>query len=324
MKKLIKGSTIIALLLAVGTSSSSFVANADSMMTKSDQFDKLDKRIQKKLRGMAYGMSHTMIYAGKIELGEEIGYHGPQDSIPWSVSEVPVVVPNNDMKIVEGDALAANTTTFSNDTNTPMTYNTPSFSYKNTNTTTSTTTHSVDLSLTTSVEMKFPIASGSMSSTIKYNFSKGSSETNSEEYSWSVPTQNIPVEPHQKIRVDWVLKTGKAEGTVQLKDRIGAVIPYKTRKTDLTRFGKNIANTISDKIDFDQENWDRFVEDNREDWAVAPAPDNDKVDYSVGEARYSAKYGTEMVMKVVDVTEGTRKAKVIKTIPVKATVKSVK
>lgn len=305
----------------MGTSSSSFVANADSMMTKSDHFDKLDKRIQEKLRGMAFGMSNTMVYAGKIKPGEEIGYRGYEDSRPWDVSEVPVVVPNNDMQILEGEALAANTTTFSNNTNTPMTYNTPSFSYKNTNTTTSTTTHSVDLSLTTSVEMKFPIASGSLSSTIKYNFSKGSSETNSEEYSWNVPTQNIPVDSHQKIRVDWVLKTGKAEGTVQLKDRIGANIPYKI--SDVI-YGKNIANTVSNEIDFDQENWDRFVGDNRADWTVASAPNNDKVDYSVGEASYSAKYGTEMVMKVVDVTEGTRNAKVIKTIPVKATAKPIK
>lgn len=321
MKKLIKGTAIVALLLTVGNSSSSLVASADSMMTKSDQFDKMDKRIQEKLRGMAFGMSNTMIYAGKIKSGEEIGYRGYEDSRPWDVSEVPVVIPNNDMRILEGEALAANTTTFSNDTNTPMTYNTPSFSYKNTNTTTSTTTHSADLSLTTSAEMKFPIATGSMSFTIKYNYSKGSSETNSEEYSWNVPTQNIPVEPHQKIRVDWLLKTGKAEGTVQLNDRIGANIPYKI--SDVI-YGKNIANTVSDKYDFDQKNWDRFVGDNRADWTVAPAPDNDKVDYSVGEARYSAKYGTEMVMKVVDVTEGTRKAKVIKTIPVKATVKPVK
>ena len=52
----------------------------------------------------------------------------------------------------------------------------------------------MNLGLTTNAEMKFPITKGSMSFTIKYNYSKGSSVTNSEEYSWNVPIQNIPVE----------------------------------------------------------------------------------------------------------------------------------
>ena len=64
-EKIVKESTIMTSLLTVRASSSSFVANTDSMVTKSDHFDKLDKRIQEKLRGMTFGMYNTMIYSGK-------------------------------------------------------------------------------------------------------------------------------------------------------------------------------------------------------------------------------------------------------------------
>lgn len=326
MKKLIKGAVVTALLLTVGTGVTSCYAGANTMTNvseKSDGFEGLNKLLQEKLRGMGRGYSHTQLFAGKMKLSEEINDYNKQK--PLNVTQTPVVTPNDDMKIVEGEALAANTTTFSNKTGTQMTYNTPSFTYKNTNSATTNTTHAVELGLTTSATMKFPFVSGSMSMSAKYNFSTGASETTTEEYSWTVPSQNIPVKPNQKIRVDWLLKTGKAEGTVQLTDRIGANIPYKINQFDQTLSTKTIGEIVSlDEYDFYQKDWDRFVGGSREEWTTAPTPENGKADFTVGEARYSAKYGTEMVMQVVDVTGGVQKAKVIKTIPVKANVKPVK
>lgn len=322
MKKLIKGAAITTFLLTVGISVPSGYVSADTVLSvsrNSDGFEGLSKNLQGKLVGMGRGYSHTQLFEGKMKLSEEISNYN--DEKPLNVTQTPVVTPNDDMKIVEGETLAANTTTFSNQTSTPMTYNTPSFSYKNTNSTTTTTTHAFELGLTTSATMEFPFVNGSMSMSAKYNFSTGASETTTEEYSWTIPTQNIPVEPNQKIRVDWLLKTGKAEGTVQLTDRIGANIPYKIRKSDHTIFTKSIGEVVSsNEFNFYQEDWDRFVGGERSEWTAAPAPENDKADYTVGTARYSAKYGTEMVMQVVDVTEGARKASVIKTLPVKAIV----
>lgn len=318
IKKVNKVALSVLLISLIGNVSP-IIVKANSNISQPNSFEDMSSIIQNKLRGMARGKSNTLVYDGKIEIKETIGYRGSEDSIPWDVSEVPIITPNNDMKISDGDILAANSTTFDNDTETSMNYNTPSFTYKNVNSSTSNTSESLNLGLTTTAEMKFPIASGSISSSVAFTFEKGASKTKTEEYSWTVPTQNIPVKPHQKIRVDWLLKTGKVEGTVNLQDRIGATIPYKLLSNG-GRAGESISETVSNKNEFDTKNWDRFVGDDRLNWITAPVPNQDKVDYMVGKAHYTVNYGSEMIMKVIDITNGESKATTIKTVPLESRV----
>lgn len=297
-------SLVTLTLLGVGTSLSSPVKAAE-----------LSKPIEEKLVRMSLAASHSQGYLSIIQM--PWGIEGWVDTMgdrtkPWNVSESCFVTPNDDMKITDGGYLSANSTHFTNDSNQDMQLRTPAFEYKTTNSVTTTTTHSVEIGAESKMEMEFPIATSTVTLSAKYSFSQGKSNTESEEMTWKVPDQTIPVKAHSKIRVDWLLKQGIAKGSVTMKDKIKAMIPYKSKGN--TTYGYGLGRLVAEPGVVSSTSWNKFVNEDRSKWKKLST---EQADYEVGAANYAAKYGTEMYLQVKDVSRGESHASIIATIPIK-------
>lgn len=273
---------------------------------------RLKDELNEKLKKMAIGSSYNSLVNGEIKDGEQIN---DSTSEPWDVSDDPRVFVNDDLKILDGGTIAANTTTFTNNTKEDTTFKTAAFDYKRNMTIETSTSHSLNLGVTTTAEMKFPIAGGSVSMETKYGFTTGSKNTTTEEYVWKVPSQDIPVKAGKKVRVTWFLSLGKAEGTVKLQDKISAMIPFK--KEGNNRLGRGLGQVASDRGIFSDEYWNLFMKEDRANWAYV---DEKSALYNVGVASYSANYGTELNVISKDITDGEENAPVIATYPVNAVV----
>lgn len=186
--------------------------------------DKLEKPIKEKLINISKATSYSRQEAGEFGDDSE-GHFEFRD--PWYAKEIFFTSLNNDMKIKDGEYLAANSTHFTNASDDDAKLNTVAFDYKTTNTVSTTTTHSLDVGVESKMEMKFPIASSTVTLSAKYGYHTGTTNTSSEEMIWKVPSQTVAVKAHHKVRVDWLLKRGTATGSVKLQDKISALIPYK-------------------------------------------------------------------------------------------------
>lgn len=60
--------------------------------------------------------------------------------------------------------------------------------------------------------------------------------------------------------------------------------------------------------------WEIYMRENRSKWQRI---DSKTVNYEVGQATYSAKYGTEMYVQITDITKGEQAGKILATFPVK-------
>lgn len=233
---------------------------------------------------------------------------------PWSFNQTPLAKVNDDMQLKDGNTLAAHSATLNNDTGTDQTLSTASFEYDATDSVTTSTTHSAGVSETTSAEMTFPIAKGSISVTAKYDFSTTKAVTSSETRKWVVPAQPIKVPAGRHYRVSWVLNTGIATGTTELTSRVNAVIPYKHIKD--VRYGESIGNAINGENKLENKLSDATKWYDKGKWSVV---DSGTALRKWDVATYTAKYGTDLVMNVEDVTNTKSSPILVKSIPMNVT-----
>lgn len=251
--------------------------------------------------------SHTLTLKTWLN-GEILANQMANNLNPIITSEEGFVLLNNDMKIVSGETLAANQATLDN-TETPIdqTLSTPSFEYISSNTVTTQTTHSTGTNLTTSAEMKLPLAQGSMSFSVAYNFSHTNTVSTDETYKWNVPSQSIKVPAGRKYSVNWILNKGVATGTSTLQSKVKGEIPY--RKNGFHPIGKAFEedDRLSNSLTNAGVNYPIF--NLRSEWK-GDSIDNTVASRNVGTATYTAKYGTQLIMRVVDVTDHKNHAEV--------------
>ncbi|MCT3091803.1 hypothetical protein EFN92_03805 [Lactococcus lactis] len=243
--------------------------------------------------------------------------YGSPDALPfeWNsnpsiptlkISQELIPTVNNDMKIVDGNMLAAHTATLKNSTGPTQTLSTASFDYTSEDSVTTTNTHSAGISETSEATMKFPFVSGTQSVTAKYDYGHSSSVTTKTTKKWSVPSQSITLPAGKTYKVNWTLETGKATGTTNLDVKVSGSIPYK--------FGSNNYMAIGQAINEQNE-----IERDQSRGIFSWAPIHSWSDYNkdkntaiknAGTADYSAEYGTQLNMEVLDVTNGNNSIKI--------------
>lgn len=256
------------------------------------------------LESLSHNLSRNLALNGEIDNNQVL-----QNISNWETPNVypgdPFVEDNNDMVLKEGEALAANTTYLTNDTGTDETLNTASFAYTQTDSISTTNSHTAGVEMTTTAEMKFPLVSGSMSMTAKYEYNNSKEVTSSTTREWDVPSQSITVPAGRKYQVDWVLKTGVATGTVNLTREVTGNVPYMCNENGL---GYNVINEmpIGSAIE-KQKTFEGTLTDKAFKWSDS---DNwEEIDAKTAlskltTSRYTAKYGTELIMNVSDITDG--------------------
>lgn len=270
------------------------------------------KKLMEEASELSKAWSYNMYNAKEFSLNETT-FQNPNQAEPVNFKDQPLVKINDDMRLKDGVALAANKSVLSNATSGLQVMKTPSFRYESKDEVTTTTNHSTGTSITTSAEMKFPLLSGSMSMVVKYDFSHTNAETTSTTKEWNVPSQDIEVPAGKTFQVEWLLKTGVATGTSDLNSKITGLIPYRYFASSNQRYALDYEDAVSDF-------WSNYQKKPK-DW---PAGKNYQGVYSDngnyvlrkwGTSNYEATYGTEFVMNIIDVTNPKVPVQV-KTIPV--------
>ena len=75
--------------------------------------------------------------------------------------------------------------------------------------------------------MHFPVANGSISFSVEYEFNHTNAVSTSETWTWKVSSQPIVVLAGHRYAVNWVLERGVATGTVNFKSSMQVSIPYR-------------------------------------------------------------------------------------------------
>lgn len=246
----------------------------------------------------------SAVLTNKYWAAGEIKYNEMVNNIdPWSITEIGAFNLNNDMKILEGDTLAAHSAPLNNLTGVDQTLTTAAFEYTQENSVITRTSHITGANLTTSGELKFPVGSGSMSLSVKYEFNHTNEVKTSEIRKWIVPAQQIKVPAGHRYHVNWILKQGTATGTVNLQSQVKGFVPFKSSIDQTIRYGWSVGtainqdNRLSKKLD--DMNIIYPVFNSKNQWTVNS---DSSANRNLGTATYQAKYGTELIMQVVDVT----------------------
>jgi hypothetical protein len=287
---------------------------------------KNDDEIHNIFRNMSLGLSACMVENGLVSPDQQI--KSDDDTSPMIFSDLGAHLSiNPDLKIKDEEDLAANITTFENATDKEMTYSTPNFSYTSTDSTTSTVTKGIGNGIDTTTNVEFPgVGSTGVTLSVHFNFSTTESQTKSSSVTWGVPSQNIVVKPHHKIRVTWILKNIIASGTADMRHRYNGFIPYQILDHNHgTRNGYALGAVVDDTSLFTNKYWNDYVKEARDRWHAVPsqAP-ADTADYTTSQAVYSAKYGTQMYLKVEDIDKKTSKTKMVSYRPVSNVTKNTK
>lgn len=280
----------------------------------------VSEELKSELTDLAVNLTVNSYNNNEIEWDElliRIGSWNWNDLLPWSFSDTPFAKVNNDMILKNGETLAAHTADLNNNTGIEQTMSTASFTYTQTDSVTTTTTHSTGVSLTTSAEMKFPFISGSMSMTTQYDYSNTEAVESSVTKEWSVPSQAIKVPAGHKYKVSWILNTGVATGTTDLTSQVNAAVPYKINRNTGVRTGKYIGNAINAQ--------NRLVAALPSTPFTWKATGNWEVINSGtalrkwGTSKYTAKFGTEFIMTITDVTDTRTSPIIVQQIPMDLT-----
>ncbi|HCQ8731931.1 ETX/MTX2 family pore-forming toxin [Enterococcus faecalis] len=269
--------------------------------------------MNQELSHLAVSLSMNKYRNGDIGFDNLI-WPGTIATFPWNFDQIPFANVNNDMKLKDGKTLAANSSTLNNDTGTDQTLSTPSFEYTSTDSVTTSTTHSAGVSLTTSAEMSFPIAKGSLSMTVKYDFSNTNEVSSSETRKWTVPSQQIVVPAGRHYKVNWVLTTGVATGTTDLTSKVKAMVPFK--RVSGSRDGLSVGDAINTQNDLKNKLPNSTIWQDEGRWSVVSS-DAALRKWSV--ATYIAEYGTDLIMNIEDVTDTKSFPILVQSIPMNLT-----
>lgn len=254
-------------------------------------------RLWHELRDLSFNLNRNAFQNGDISSSELIT--SDHNLTPLQLAATPFARVNNDMVLQNGETLAAHNAPLSNQTGTQQTMSTASFVYTQTDSVTTSTTHSTGVAMTTSTEMRFPFVSGSMSMTVGYDFGTTNSVESTVEKVWTVPSQHIVVPAGHRYNVNWVLNTGVATGTTALTSSVNANVPYKMQAPSVRQvwlLGDAIAeqDRLVAAMPSTQYRWGA-----RNDWERIS---NTNALRTWGTSRYRAQLGTELIMKITDVT----------------------
>ncbi|WP_338350390.1 ETX/MTX2 family pore-forming toxin [Enterococcus faecalis] len=267
-------------------------------------------------RDLGFKISYNKKINGEISEDKRLSEYQNPYLEPSSLTSESVAQINNDMIIEDGESVAAHKATLTNNTNRDQHLSSAAFGYKQTDTVTTQTTHGAGGSLTTSAEMKFPFVSGSMSMEVRYDFGHTNAVTSSVEKNWEVPSQQLLVPAGHTYQLEWVLKMGKASGTADLDSKVSAEIPFKKiywSGTDTEKYPIGVAIA-------EQERLENILHGSAYKWGVADKwhrIDSTTALKKLTKSKYKAKIGTELLMNVVDITNGKRN--VVDSIPMNIT-----
>ncbi|MEY8458696.1 ETX/MTX2 family pore-forming toxin [Lactococcus ileimucosae] len=276
------------------------------------------------LKRVSSGLSSSMVNQGLITPDQQIRKDHESDSDPENFSMIKrYIAVNSDIKTEGGEDIAANVTCFDNESDTQAVFSTPRFSYTSTDTTESTSNTEIGTGIDAISNINFPVDGfSSLILSVHFNFSTTKTQTTSTSVNWTVSPQNIPVKPHHKIQVYWILKNINARGTVAMRDRYTAEIPYGINigPSWFVKLSHGLGAVIDNTSWLSNDDWNSCLGDSKGKWhAVAPEPgqqESSTADYDQDQASFTAKYGTEMYLKIDDITSGQNNAKTIAVIPV--------
>ncbi|NTJ96039.1 ETX/MTX2 family pore-forming toxin, partial [Enterococcus faecium] len=260
----------------------------------------ISDRLTNELRDLSSNLSSNFYLNNDIPSTELITPQDKTNQTPVNLKDTTFVKLNDDMVLSKGDTLAAHESVLENNSAIDQVMNTASFNYVQIDRVTTSTTNSTGVGLTTSANMKFPFASGSVSMNVKYDFSNTNSVETSTTKQWQVPSQNIKIPAGHKYKVNWVLNTGVATGTADLTSSVTASIPFKIYGGNRYVGGIGWAISNQDRLVAAMPNT-QYKWAERDHWeAVEPYRALRKWE----SAQYKAEFGTELVMKITDVTNG--------------------
>ncbi|MEY8537064.1 ETX/MTX2 family pore-forming toxin [Lactococcus muris] len=276
------------------------------------------------LKRVSSGMSSSMVKQGFITPDQQIRKDHGSDSDPenFSVGKRYIAV-NSDIKTEDAGVISANTTSFDNESDGMLVFSTPRFSYTSTDTTESTSEAGIDNGINAISNLNLPgDGFSTLSLSFHFDFLTTKTQTSSTTVNWTVPSENLPVKAHHKIRVFWILKNVNATGTVAMRDRYTAEIPYGINigPTWFVKLSHGLGSVIDNTSWLSNDDWSSCLGDSKGKWhSVAPEPgqqESSTADYDQDEATFTAKYGTEMYLQIDDITSGQNSAKTIAVIPV--------
>ncbi|MEY8537062.1 ETX/MTX2 family pore-forming toxin [Lactococcus muris] len=287
------------------------------------------------LKRLSLGLSAYRVSQGLLDSKYQITKDSPDGySSPWlfQVTKEPFFYLSPDLNTKDSGDMSTNVTTFDNNSDSAIICSTPSFSYTGTDTTTSTSTMGVSSGINTTVGINFPgVGESSISLSVNFNFSTTKSQTTSTSINWTVPPENISLKPHHKIRVYWMLKNMTATGTAAMRARYRGIIPFAHYPFYPPEDGYSISQLLNDSSLISGDYWNSYTGESKDRWhAIAPNdPDYDPDDvaeggdYDISQSTYSAKYGTEMYLRVDDITAGANNAETVAIIHVPNTTRKV-
>lgn len=249
--------------------------------------------ITNELRTLSHGLTLKAWLNGEIRADQMA-----TDLNPVITSEEGVVSVNNDMQINPGETLAAHEAILENLSGVDQTLHTASFEYSQNNAVTTKTSHTTGFDVTSSAEMSFPLASGSLSMTVKYEFNHTNEVSTSVTHTWTVPSQPILVPSGRKYSVNWVLNQGIATGTVQLQSNVQGFIPYRINGIHPVGTAFREDDRLSNELSNQGISFPIFHP--RSEWNII---NDSMVSRDVAPSTYRAQYGTQLIMTVNDVTE---------------------
>lgn len=267
-----------------------------------DDVDHLTK-IKYDCRDLGFVISYNKTINREIKESQRLSEYQNPYLEPSSLTSETSAHINNDMVIEEEESVAAHKAILTNNTSQDQRLSSAAFGYKQSDSVTTQTTHAAGGSLTTSAEMKFPFVSGSMSMEVRYDFGHTDAVTSSVEKNWEVPSQELLVPAGHTYRLEWVLKIGKASGTTDLGSKVSAEIPYEKVKWSSKKTKKySIGDAISE-----QERLVSILGGSAYPWEMRnrwKRIDSTTALKKMTTSKYKAKIGTELLMNVVDVTNG--------------------
>lgn len=253
----------------------------------------IDNIILGDLKALGYAISNNKFLRGEINSSNV--FRSESDVRPWDVRTTNFIEIRDDMVLSDGESLAAHQAYLTNNTGRDQTLSSASFDYTQNDSVTTTSSHAVGTSMTTTAEMKFPFVSGSMSMTVGYDFNNTNSVTTSTEKKWSVPSQQIIVPAGHRYKVTWLLNVGTASGTTDLSSNVFAVVPFARNQN-----AYSLGNAIKEQEKLVKQGG-TFKWKNEKNWKYLTTG---RGITTLSSSKYSARFGTELIMSVTDETTG--------------------
>jgi len=182
--------------------------------------------------------------------------------------------------------------TFENNSDLEQTFNTTSFSESITKSTSTSIQNGFKTSITTKGKVGIPfVAEGEVSATLEYNFSSTNTNTISTTNTITATAQPVKVPPN---------KIYKAEVYFEKKSTSGNVEIYADVFTSVRAVNDGVVTSIGSALD---------KATNR--YGLIKSPNDTKKVRAKGTGDFKIEYGTNLIVKVYDVTAGTKSNKTL-------------